>query len=262
MTQIDVLAYNRLAWDRLVNHKSEWTIPVDKSIITAAKRGIWKIFLTPSKPIPKYWFPDNLHKCEALCLASGGGQQGPILAAIGTKVTVLDISSKQLEQDKIVAKRESLKIKTVIGTMTDLSMFSNSIFDLIIHPVSNHYIPDILPVWKESFRVLRHGGILLSGFSNPFTYLFDYELAKSGIFQVKHKLPYSDINSISYSERQKYIEQGIPLEFSHTLTEQIGGQLDAGFLLTNFFEDSYNNQMKEPLSSYMPTFIATRSIKQ
>jgi hypothetical protein len=50
---------------------------------------------------------------EVLCLASGGGQQGPILAAAGAKVTVFDNSANQLVQDRLVADRDGLTIETV-----------------------------------------------------------------------------------------------------------------------------------------------------
>lgn len=60
-------------------------------------------FCNNTKSIPKNWFP-TLEGLKILCLASGGGQQGPILAAAGADVTVVDISQKQLEQDIYVAK--------------------------------------------------------------------------------------------------------------------------------------------------------------
>ena len=94
-----------------------------------------------------------------LCLASGGGQQGPILAAAGTRVTVFDNSKKQLEQDRYVADRDQLDIQTVRGKMTNLAVFSDSSFDFIVHPVSNTFVANILPVWKEAYRVLSPKGI-------------------------------------------------------------------------------------------------------
>jgi SAM-dependent methyltransferase len=146
--------------------------------------------------------------------------------------------------------------------MSDLSAFPDRNFDLIVHPVSNCFVPDVRPVWTEAFRVLRRGGVLLAGFNNPAVYLFDYELAdRTGVLQVKCTLPYSDLTSLTDEERQRYIESGAPLEFSHTLEDQIGGQLDAGFLLTGFFEDAYAEAENDRLTSYMPTFIATRAVK-
>jgi SAM-dependent methyltransferase len=250
-----------MAWDKEVECRNKWTVPVSEVVIAAAKQGQWEILLTPSQPVPRAWFPD-LEGLEVLCLASGGGQQGPILAAAGAKVTVLDNSPKQLEQDRLVAERQALPVTTVEGDMADLSMFSNQNFDLILHPVSNIFVPDVRPVWQAAFRILRRGGVLLAGFPNPAVYLFDYDLAdRSGILQVKYALPYSDLTSLTPAERQQHIETGTPLEFSHTLEDQIGGQLEAGFLLTGFYEDAYGEEENDPLTSYMPTFIATRAVK-
>jgi len=199
---------------------------------------------------------------DVLCLASGGGQQGPVLAAAGAQVTVLDNSPRQLEQDRYVAERDELDLITVEGDMADLSMFAEGAFDLIFHPVSNCFIPDVLPVWQHAYRVLRPGGLLLAGFNNPVIYLFDLQLAdNSGILQVKHKLPYSDLTSLTDQERQKFIDEGAPLEFGHTLQDQIGGQLQAGFVLTGFYEDHFAKKDNDALSEYMDSFIATRAVK-
>ena len=253
--------YNCTAWDRQVERGNRWAIPVSEAVIEAAKQGRWEIKLTPSKPVPRAWFPE-LKGLAVLCLASGGGQQGPILAAAGADVTVLDNSPKQLAQDRLVAKREGLTITTVAGDMADLSMFPDESFGLIVHPVSNCFVPDVRPVWTEAFRVLRHDGLLLSGFANPVTYLFDYELAdRTGVLQVRYALPYSDVIDLTEKERQRYIEEGIPFEFSHTLEDQIGGQLDAGFVITGFYEDSYGQDTDDVLARYMPPFIVTRAAK-
>jgi SAM-dependent methyltransferase len=259
---VDIREYNRMAWDREVERGNEWTLPVSSETIAAARQGQWEVFLTPSKPVPKEWFPD-LMGLDVLCLASGGGQQGPILAAAGANVTVLDNSPKQLEQDRFVAERDSLIITAVEGDMADLSMFSAQSFDLIVHPVSNVFVPDVRPVWAEAFRVLRHGGALLAGFDNPAIHLFDYDLAeRTGILQVKYALPYSDLTSLTEEERQRrVIDEGFPIEFSHTLEDQIGGQLDVGFVITGFYEDSHGEEEEDILADYMHTFIATRAIK-
>ena len=259
--QLDVRIYNRTAWDREVERGNRWTVPVGDEVIAAARRGEWDILLTPSRPVPRAWFPD-LQGADVLCLASGGGQQGPILAAAGASVTVLDNSPRQLAQDRRVAERHDLLLTTAVGDMADLSMFPDRAFDLIVHPVSNCFVPDVRPVWAETFRVLRRGGALLAGFNNPVVYLFDYELAdREGLLQVKYALPYSDLTSLSPEERQRYLETGAPLEFSHTLEDQIGGQLDAGFVLTGLYEDAYGPGEDDLLNDFMSPFIATRALK-
>jgi SAM-dependent methyltransferase len=255
---MDVRVYNREAWDREVERGNEWTVPVGPDVIEAARRGRWEVLLTDTKPVPKAWFPD-LEGADILCLASGGGQQAPILAAAGANVTVLDNSPRQLAQDRLVAERDSLTIRTVEGDMADLSPFSEESFDLVFHPVSNLFVPEVRPVWAEAFRVLRRGGYLLAGFVNPVVYIFDLELVdRSGELRVRYALPYADVTSLSEEERRRELDSGEPLEFSHTLDDQIGGQIEAGFVIVGFYED---RQRSGPIAAHMPTSIATRAIK-
>jgi SAM-dependent methyltransferase len=256
MCEMDVRAYNRKKWDWQVEHGNPWTIPVSPEVIAAAWNGEWSVLLTEQKSVPRSWFPQDLHGVDILCLASGGGQQGPILAAAGGKVTVFDNSPRQLEQDRMVAKREGLVLITVEGDMRDLSAFDDGCFDLVFHPVSNLFSPEVRPVWREAFRVLRSGGILLAGFDNPYMYIFDIPMAEKGQFEVKYRLPF-DATQLSEEERQRIFGDESPLEFSHTLEEQIGGQIDAGFLLAGFYEDQQNS----PLGKYMPGYFATRAVK-
>ena len=258
---MDIRSYNREAWNRQVADGNPWTIPVSREVVAAARRGEWTILLTPSIPVPRAWYPP-LTGADVLCLASGGGQQGPILAAAGARVTVFDNSPQQLAQDRMVAEREGLAIRTVEGDMADLSAFPDASFDLIVHPVSNVFAQDVRPVWREAYRVLRPGGVLLAGFMNPAVYIFDLELLdRERRLEVRFKLPYSDIASLSDEAREAYLAKGWPLEFSHTYDDQIGGQLAAGFLLAGFFEDRYPPQENDLLSEYMPAFFATRAIK-
>jgi SAM-dependent methyltransferase len=255
---MNVTEFNRFAWDRQVERGNEWTRPVSPAEVAAAKAGQWSIVLTPVKRVPHDWLPP-LRGLDVLCLASGGGQQGPILAAAGASVTVFDNSPKQLEQDRLVADRENLGIRTVEGDMADLSVFPDEVFDVIVHPVSNVFVQDVIPVWKESFRVLRRGGLLLAGFNNPIVHLIDYnDFARTGRIEVKYVLPYSDLESLSEEDRKRYAAEGIPLEFGHTLEDQIGGQISSGFVITGFYED---RDRDNPLRTYTAMYIATRALK-
>ena len=257
MYSMDILSHNRAAWNNEVSKGNQWTIPVGKAELEAAARGEFKSVLTPYKIIPKEWLGDLAGK-EVLCLASGGGQQGPILAAAGAKVTVFDNSDQQLKRDADVAKEYDLDIKTVQGNMQNLSCFAEKTFDLIIHPVSNCFIDDILPVWKESYRVLKVNGKLLSGFCNPIMYMIDWETAeKTNRWELVQEIPYSDLKSLTPEMNQKYIKEKTPFEFGHSLTDQIQGQLDAGFVITGFFEDKGGDL----LDKFTDTFIATNALR-
>ena len=255
---MDYLKMNQKIWEQKVADGYDWTQPVSSEEVERARNGDWQIVLTPRKPVPRDWFPESLQGKKILCLASGGGQQGPIMAAAGGDVTVLDYCQAQLDQDLYVAKRDGLTINTVQADMRDLSMFADETFDLIIHPWSNGAIDDILPLWRAAYRVLKHGGTLVSGVSNPVEYIFDLRSLLEGEFVVRHKLPYSDLTSISREELQELVlDQGEGICFGHTLEDQIQGQIAAGFLIAGFYEDIGGTALDE----YMNGSIATKAIK-
>jgi SAM-dependent methyltransferase len=254
---LDVVAHNRAAWDEEVERGNEWTRPVTPDVIARARKGEWSVVLIGYEPVPREWFPTELRGLDVLALASGGGQQGPVIAATGAHVTVFDNSPRQLAQDRLVAEREGLDIRTVQGDMRDLSAFANASFDLVFHPVSNLFAPSILPVWRECARVLRPGGVLMAGFMNPDVFIFDREAeeVRSELI-VRHALPYSDATHMTEEERARFVGNG-PLEHSHSLAEQIGGQCEAGFVITHFVELPHHAGMTR---TYMPGYFATRAV--
>jgi SAM-dependent methyltransferase len=256
---MDIRSYNRDAWDREVQGgQNRWSQPVDSETTAKARQGIFSIVLTENIPVPREWFPP-LKGADVLCLASGGGQQGPILAAVGANVTVFDNSPAQLKQDQLVAEREALTLKTVEGDAANLSIFQDESFDLIFNPCSTVFMPDVRTVWKECYRVLRHGGILMTGSMNPVHYIFDLYKADEGILEVAHSIPYSDLTSIPKEDLDELMEKGLPVEFGHSLTDLFGGQCNAGFVITDMYEDY---MLDSPLHNYHPSYLATRAIKK
>lgn len=258
MANIDPVQHNREAWDRRVEQGDEWTLPVTPEVIARARAGDWSVVLIGHEPVAREWFPASLAGLDALALASGGGQQAPVLAAAGARVTVFDNSPKQLERDRLVAERDGLELATVLGDMRDLSAFADGSFDLVFNPVSNVFCPDLKPVWRECFRVLRPGGTLLVGFMNPDLYIFDRDAEDNrGELVVRHTLPYSDLTHLSEEERARFGESE-PLEYSHSMGEQIGRQLVAGFHLVGFEEARHHAGITR---QYMPGYFATRAMK-
>jgi SAM-dependent methyltransferase len=257
---MNIFEHNSAAWDKYSEDGIEWSIPVSAEEIARARAGVWEIILTPLKPVPREWFGDVRGK-DVLCLASGGGQQVPILSAAGARVTSFDASAKQLEKDKFVAARENLEVRLEQGDAADLSRFADASFDLIFNPCSSCFMADVEAVWRECFRVLRPGGALLTGFNNPIIYVFDQAAEeKEGVLKFRYRLPFSDEKDLSEAEKRAKIESGETFEFSHSLDAQIGGQIAAGFLIAGFYEDWWHDEARI-LNRYTPTFMATRAIK-
>ena len=258
---LDIHGHNRSAWDAESRGGSNpWCRPVDESTIEQARNGSWEVILTPKRCVPHAWF-DGVDGKRVLCLASGGGQQAPVLAAAGARVTSFDISEEQLAKDGLVAARDGLNIELVQGDMTDLTCFEAGRFDLIFHPVSNVFCSDVRVVWRECHRVLAIGGRLLAGFMNPAFFLFDHDSVEAGgPLLVRNRLPYSEPADLPPTRLEQRLAKPQALEFSHSMDDQIGGQTDAGFVIAGLYEDRWTDEASW-LNPYMPIFIATLALK-
>lgn len=243
---------NAATIDRWVEEGWEWGKPISHETYENAKNGTWDVLLTPTIPVPHEWFGDMNGK-KLLGLASGGGQQMPIFAARGAICTVLDYSPKQLESERMVSQREGYDIDIIRADMTKPLPFPDETFDIIFHPVSNCYVADVLPIWRECYRILKKGGALLAGLDNGLNFAFDIE-EKNVIF----KMPFDPLHN---EEHCKFLEkENDGMQFSHTIDEQIGGQLAAGFRLTNVYGDT--NGIGNLHDHNIHTFWATRAIKE
>ena len=242
----DVNARTISRWIREDNWK--WGVPVDSSVCCDARKGIWNVFITPVKPVPHSWFPKSLEGVHILGLASGGGQQIPVFSARGAICTVLDYCQAQLESEVMVAEREGYEVRTVCADMSKPLPFEDESFDIIFHPVSNCYIEEVKPLFRECFRILKKGGILLCGLDNGINYIVNDDETK-----IVNSLPFNPLkNPDLYVEDDGY-------QFSHTFSEQIGGQIEAGFVLTDVDEDTNGEGRLHELN--IPTFWMTRAVK-
>lgn len=247
--------FNAKVWDLWSKEGSTWTVPYSPEQFQLAKQRELQILLTPLKFVPLTWF-EGVGK-RVLGLASGGGQQGPELAAHDFDVTILDMSERQLLADRQVSKREGYSVGLVKADMTQPFPFEDESFDLIVHPVSNCYIEELEPVWREAYRVLKPAGVLMSGWTNPIMYMVDDAALEDANLPlvIRHPLPY---NSRTLEVEGQTVGEDSGYQFSHTLDAQIGGQLRAGFLLKDFYEDSEEGN---PLAGYTNLYAATLAVK-
>ena len=259
-TDVDVIEHNRAAWNRESAGGGEWSRPVTAEVVAAARAGAWSVVLTPTKPVPAAWFGDPRGK-DVLCLASGGGQQAPVLAAAGATVVSYDLSEEQLAQDRAVAEREGLALHCVRGDMADLAVLPSKGFDLVFHPVSNVFVPDVMPVRRECHRVLRSGGRLLAGMLNPCFFLFDHDEAeRGGALLATYPQPYAEPDSLSGDALRRRRERGGPAEFGHSLEAQTGGQAAAGLAVVGLYEEPWTPEAT-PLARFFAGAFATLAVK-
>lgn len=237
--------------DRWIDEGWEWGIPISHEAYVNALAGEWDMLLTPMKYVPHSWFGDLRGK-KVLGLASGGGQQMPIFAALGADCTVLDYSPKQLESERMVAQREGYEIEIIRADMTKPLPFADETFDLIFHPVSNCYVEEVKPIFKECARILKHGGVLLCGLDNGVNYLVNEDETA-----IVNTMPF---NPLKNEEQRKQLEEDdCGIQFSHTVEEQIGGQLEAGLMITHIYGDT--NGVGRLHEMNIECYFATRAVK-
>lgn len=238
--------------DRWVSEGWEWGQPIDHETYEAAAEGDWSIVLTPTKPVPRSWFPP-LAGARVLGLAAGGGQQMPILAAAGARCTVLDQSEAQLASERLVAEREGYTIEIVKADMTEGLPFEDAGFDMVLNPVSLCYVRECASIFQEVARVLAPGGTFLAGFDfGGFNYVVDEAEER-----IVHSLPFDPVADPSLAA--ELAEQDSGMQFSHSLEEILGGMLHAGLAIDDVFDDTNGEGRLAELN--IPTMLAVRAHK-
>ena len=242
---------NRETIDNWIEEGWEWAKSISHEEYLNALNGTWNVLLTPTVPVPHDWI-GNLKNKKILGLASGGGQQMPIFNALGAICSVLDYSSKQIESELRVAEREGYKIDAIQGDMTKILPYEDETFDIVFHPVSNCYVEDVQHIFSEVYRVLKKGGVFLAGLNNEINYIVDNDEK-----EIVWKMPFNPLKN--KNAREYLTKEKAGMQFSHNMTEQIGGQLKAGFKLLDLYEDTNGSGRLHELN--IKTYIATKSVK-
>lgn len=214
--------HNRRAWDQMVRDQQRFTRPAPDDS-----------FLHPlSKLDGAGWLSEGIRGLRVLCLAAGGGKHAALYAAAGAEVTVVDISSAQLELDRQVAAERKLQVRTVEASMDHLPMFGDGEFDLVVHPVSTCYVPKIEPVYREVARILRGDGLYISQHKSPASLQTEVRPAARGYELTE---PYYRAGPLPPVIGSPHREEGT-LEFLHRWEELLGLLCRAGFVIEDVVE--------------------------
>ena len=226
-----VLAHNARAWDALAAAGAPLARPaVDDAF--GDPRG----WLGGGGDGGRSWLPERLVGLEVLCLAAGGGKHGPLYAAAGARVTVVDLSPAMLELDRQVARERGLDLELVQTSMDDLRMLAAGRFDLVIHPVSTCYLPDVASVFGAVARVTRPGGLYVSQHKSPTSLQATLEPNAVGRWELV--VPASHDAPLPASPPSRLREKGTQ-EFIHALGALLGGICAAGFVIEDVCEPDH-----------------------
>ena len=216
--------HNRRAWDAMVRQKQRFARPARDEDFETSMREL----------DPCGWLGEVRGK-RLLCLAAGGGRQGPIYAAAGADVTVVDISGAQLELDRDVAAERKLDLRTVQTSMDDLSMFRTAEFELVIQPVSTCYWADIRKTYQEVARIVSPGGIYVSQHKQPVSMQSTTKSSNVGYEIVE---PYYREGPLPPVVGSLHREEGT-LEYLHRWEQLIGCLCRSGFAIEDLTEPKH-----------------------
>jgi SAM-dependent methyltransferase len=227
-----VLAHNARAWDRLAAGGAALARPAADEAF-----GDPRAWLGGGGPEGRRpWLPASLTGLEVLCLAAGGGKHGPLYAAAGARVTVLDLSAAMLALDRQVARERGIDLDLVQGSIDDLGMFGAGRFDLVVHPVSTCYVADVQPVFRSVARVTRSGGIYVSQHKSPPSLQASLEPNAAGRYELRHEVARRE--PLPPESPGRLREAGTQ-EFVHSLTALLGGICRAGFVIEDVHEPEH-----------------------
>lgn len=232
-----VLAHNARAWDRLAEGQAALAVPAADEAFSDPRA-----WLGGGGPQGRPWLPERFDGLEVLCLAAGGGKHGPLYAAAGGRVTVVDLSPAMLALDRAVARERRLDLEIVQGSMDDLAMLPAARFDLVIHPVSTCYLPDVARVFREVARVMRPGGLYVSQHKTPTSLQVSLEPGAGGRYEFVH--PQAAAAALPPAPPSRLREAGTQ-EFVHSLTALLGGLCQAGFVIEDLCEPDHTRPAAE-----------------
>ena len=247
-----MLAHNARAWDRLAEGLAPLARPAADEAF--ADPRTW---LGSGGSAGRSWLPDRLDGLEVLCLAAGGGKHGPLYAAAGARVTVIDLSSAMLDLDRQVARERRIDMEILQGSMDDLSMLAAARYDLVIHPVSTCYVPDVRRVFTEVARITKPGGRYVSQHKTPASLQASAEPTAGGRYALTR--PQTSGEPLPPEPPSRLRETGTQ-EFIHSLTSLLGGICAAGFTIEDVCEPDHTAPAAVPGSfahraAFVPPYL-------
>ena len=130
-------------------------------------RGRWDIAREHWNNPAFFEFVGDLRGKAVLDAGCGEGHNTRIFARRGARMTGVDLSAKMIEFAREAERRESLGIRYEHASYTNIPMFRDGKFDVVISTMALMDGPDFPAAMREITRVLRPGGMLAFSILHP-----------------------------------------------------------------------------------------------
>lgn len=247
------LAQNRQAWNQMVAGGHALTRPASEEELRQPLQTVDGVG----------WLGGNIRGWKVLCLAAGGGRHGPLYAAAGARVTVVDLSPAMLEVDRQVAAAHKLSVRTVETSMDELHIFHAGEFDLVIHPVSTCYLSSLSRLFPEIARVTRPGGLYISQHKQPINLQASLQ-TYTGQYVIEHA--YYDRGPVPTATQPSRLREPNTREFAHSWSSILAGICRSGFSIADVSEPDHSKPDSLPGSfghrcHYIAPYIRLKAVR-
>ena len=258
----EIAAHNERMWDRLARAGIPYTRPQGRPPRDRAGKRRFLEQLTRGRlaGIP-------LDGARVLALAGGGGWDAILFAELGADTTLFDISARQLNTVRRLARRRGTELTYVRGDMRDLGALGSGEFDIVLHHHSVVFVPDPARVITEVARVLAQRGTYVFSTMHPVT-LRMYETWTGTGWRLK--TPYFDDRAVPVAdptwEFGEVRVKAPTLEYGHRIGDLVNACALVGLLVDRLWEWSPGDEGGEPgsedeLERQLPAFIQIRARK-
>lgn len=208
---------------------------------------------------------------KVLDAGCGNGYLSRLLSKKGAEVVGIDISRRAIEMAKGMEDRVKMGIEYYVGSVSNLSLFEDSGFDIVVSNIVLPGIQDIDAAINEFYRVLRAGGKLVISLLHP---CFSTPKVRGWIRKpIDSDKPEDWIHwkVDRYFERTieewKYLGLSPVYSFHRPLSDYMTSLIRAGFVITDFEEPrpdtSVVREHYRELTGYLriPFFLIIGAVK-
>lgn len=198
-------------------------------------------------------FMGDLSGKTVLDAGCGEGYNTRLLARSGARMTGVDLSERMIELARQEEQREPLGIRYEVASFSDLGIFNDASFDVVVSSMALMDGPDFEGAVKEIFRVLRSGGELMFSIIHPcfmtrgYGWICDEDENPVGItvsdcFDLQ---PFVERWRFSKAPGSENVEPFAVPRFPRTLSDYLNALIEAGFVLKRMKEPRPSQEMCE-----------------